>query len=350
MAPGGRYGAPQCRTVTAVYFVYRSHYEGQLSKQVRQLPDETVLAWFRRGWACEDPETWVETELGGDVYGLDSIFETAQEEDLPRPKTTGELRALLHEHLYVEGDEDYIRLDDHSLRVRTDDDEVELAYFFLDDDVVAAAPERLAYLLHESWPLPDQVSQPRPFAPEVPVTVATPAGPGEATTYAVFLTFYDGESLARLQPLAFPGVSLPALARHLRTADTPRSDDWPPELLVLRALIAPGEDAIRPALDRCNRWPGFNLNANPWPAMPDEHDAVHRRAMEMAAAGEYIDGRRPEASLLRVGDHLAQLAMHCGESFGYQQWYLFDTTWAATHPNLAQSLLRYADHWDPLDD
>lgn len=333
-----------------MYFVYRSHYEGLLSKRVHQLPDETVLAWFRRGWASEDPETWIEAELGVDVYGLDSIFEAAQEEDLPCPQTTGELRALLHEHLYVEGDEDYVRLDDHSLRVRTDDDEVELAYFFLDDDVVGAAPDRLAYLLHESWPLPDQVSQPRPFAPEVPVTVGTPVGPGEATTYAVFLTFYDGESMARSKPLAFPGVDLPALARHLRTVDAPRGDDWPPELLVLRALIAPGEDAIRPALERCNRWPGFNLNANPWPALPDEHDAVHRRAMEIAAAGEYIDGRRPEASLLRVSNHLAQLAMHCGQSFGYQQWYLFDTTWAATHPNLAQSLLRYADRWDPLAD
>jgi hypothetical protein len=41
--------------------------------------------------------------------------------------------------------------------------------------------------------------------------------------------------------------------------------------------------------------------------------------MEMAATDEYIDDRRPEDSLLRVGEHLAQLAMHCGESFGYQQ-------------------------------
>lgn len=333
-----------------MYFVYRSHYEGTLSKWVCQLPDETVLAWFRRGWACEDPRTWVEAELGVDVYGLDSIFDEARKLNLPRPETTSELRTLLHEHLYVEGGNDYIRLDDHSLRVRTDDDEVQLAYFFLDDDVVAAARDRLAYLLHESWPLPDRVSQPLPFTPNVPVVLASPAGTGQATTYAVFLTFYDGESLARSQPLAFPGIDLPGLAKHLRAVDTPRGNAWPPELLVLRALIAPGEDTVRPALDRCNRWPGFNLNAIPWPALPEDHDAVHRRAMEIVAAGEYIDDRRPEASLLRVDDHLAQLAIHCGDSFGYQQWYLFDTTWAATHPNLAQSLLRYANQWDPLDD
>lgn len=332
-----------------MYFVYRSHYEGPLSKLVRRLPDETVLAWFQRGWASGS-ETWVEDELGVDVYGLDSIFSKVRELDLPRPETTAQLRTLLHEHLYVEGGSDFIRLDEHSLRVRTDDDEVELAYFFFEDDVVAAAPDRLAYLLHEDWPLPDHTAPPGPFAPDVVVTPVGPSGEGEVSTYAVFSTFYDGESLACSRPLVFPGVDLRALARHLRTAATPRGEDWPPELLVLRALVAPDEDTLGPALDRGNRWPGFNLNADPWPDLPDDHAAAHRRAVELVEAGQHTDGRRPEASLLRVSDHLVQLALHCSGPFGYQQWYLFDTAWAATHPDLARSLLRYADHWDPLDD
>jgi hypothetical protein len=332
-----------------VYFVYRSHYEGPLSQRLQRLPDQTVLAWFQRGWGSADPYDWVEEELGGYVYGLSSIFRAAGEKNLPRPQTTAELRALLHEHLYVEGGEDYIQLDDHSLRVRTDDDEVELAYFFLDDDVVATKPDRLAYLLQTSWPLPDTTGQARSFVPSVPVTVSTPGGIGEATTYAVFLTHYDGETLARLQPLAFPGIDLPAFAGHLRAVAAPSTDDWPPELLLLRALIAAEDATVLPALERCNRWPGFNLNAD-WPDLPDEHDAAHRLAEEILTQSEALDGRRPEASLLRVGNHLAQLAMHCSEAFGYQQWYIFDTTWAASHSTLAQSLLRYANRWDPLGD
>jgi hypothetical protein len=166
----------------------------------------------------------------------------------------------------------------------------------------------------------------------------------------VFLTFYDGKTLARLQPLAFPGVDLPALAGHLRTVAISSSLDWPPELFVLRALIAPEDATVLPALDRCNRWPGFNLNANPLPGLPDEHDAAHRLAEDTLAVGEIHGGRQPEISMLRASDHLAQLAMHCSRAFGYQQWYLFDTTWAANHLSLAQSLLRYATHWDPLDD
>jgi hypothetical protein len=37
-----------------------------------------------------------------------------------------------------------------------------------------------------------------------------------------------------------------------------------------------------------------------------------------------------------------------GRFFGYQQWFLFDTVWAAAHPDLAASLLRYAEDRDPL--
>ena len=40
--------------------------------------------------------------------------------------------------------------------------------------------------------------------------------------------------------------------------------------------------------------------------------------------------------------------MHVDEYFGYQQWFLFDDVWAASHPELAASLLRYAIDWDPF--
>lgn len=336
--------SPTWRTVAGVHFVYRTHYEGPLSLRVRQVPDAGVLDWFRRGWGCDDGWAWVEAELGGAVYGLASIFEAARTEGLPRPDTLDELRTLLHGHLYVEGGPECIRLDEHSLRVRTDDDEVELAYFFFDDPVFADG--RLAYL-RASWPLPGDAGGVAAFDPGCAVTVAAPAGGGDATTYAVFLTHYDGETLARLAPFAFPGVDLPGLAAHLRAGDP--DGHWPPELFVLRALVAPEDGTVEAALRRCNRWPGFNLNDDPWPpGMPDAHAAVHREATELIAAGEYTDERNPDASLLRVDEHLAQLAMHCNGPFGHQQWFLFDTAWAATHPDLARSLLRYAGHWDPL--
>jgi hypothetical protein len=294
-----------------VLFVYRSHYRGPWSKLVRELPDATVLDWFHRGWDAEDPDAWIKAELGTAPYGLHTIFDAG----LRKPSNADELLIHLRNHLYVEGPADrYIRMDEHSLRVRTDDDEVELAYFFLDDHALAAHPDRLAYVVADT---------------ALPATFTDTEG--EPTTFAVFLTFYDSASFDCAPPSVFPGVTLPGLAAHLRASE-PDPDSWPPELLVLRNLIAPGDETIRPALERCNRWPGFNLNAS----------VLDPAVMELTS------GRRPELSRLEAGEHLAQLAMHRDEHFGFQQWYLFDTNWAAAHPDLASSLLRYATDWDPL--
>jgi len=129
---------------SGIWFVYRSHYEGPLSRRIRRLEDPSILAWFTRmmnaARTAENPDEIYEKELGGSVYGLGSLFEATKEENLRSPKDIEHLQKLLKRHLYVEGE---FRLDEHSLRVLTDDDEVQLAYFFLDDEAVKANPERL---------------------------------------------------------------------------------------------------------------------------------------------------------------------------------------------------------------
>jgi len=76
-----------------------------------------------------------------------------------------------------------------------------------------------------------------------------------------------------------------------------------------------------------------------------DHHAVRRHDPQRIGRG-HLD--LPVADAVRR-ELLAELAMHCNATFGYQQWHIFDTTWAGRHPDLAQSLLRYANHWDPLD-
>lgn len=61
-----------------------------------------MLAWFQRMWNRPAPREWIPAELGR-VYGFATIFEAVHDHALPQPGTTDELRALLHEHLYVEG-------------------------------------------------------------------------------------------------------------------------------------------------------------------------------------------------------------------------------------------------------
>jgi hypothetical protein len=343
-----------------VVFVYRSHYEGLLGKRVRWLPDATVLDWFRRGWAAAadpdiDLDTWVATELAGEVYGLATIFEAARELQLPAPISSGELGGKLAEHLYVEGE--VIAGDDHILAL-TDDDEVQVAYFFLPGSAARQAPGRLAYLLREDFPLPSGISAgARAFAPPLPVGTLAPAGADPGTTYAVLLTFYDSHSIGWLPPLSIPGVRLPGLARYLcsvvpagghyafYTPQPAPQERWPDELLTLRALSAPGDTSIEPALRRCNRYPGLEDHLA---AFTGPHPAAHQAAMTELATAALAGDRDPERSVIDVAGHIAQISMHVSADFGYQQWYLFDDLWAAAHADLAASLMRYAASWNPF--
>jgi hypothetical protein len=320
-------------------FVYRSHYDGPMSKRVRVRPDSSVLAWFQRGWYERDHDQWLETELGEDVYGLHSIFDAAREHDLAVPRTWDELLRLLREHLSVEGE---LRADDRNLRVLTDDDEVALAYFFFDDVAVAAAPDRTAYLVHPQWPLPAATTDGGGFTPPAPVAAAAPDAGGQGATYVVLLTNHAGHSIGSTPSQVFPGVRLPDLPSRLRAVEP--TADWPKELRVLRARAT--DDSVEAALARANRWPLFALDQDPW---PDDGAGVGAGIdVEAVLRKELPKSRDPDRSLITVDEHLAQLAMHVDEYFGYQQWYLFDDVWAASHPELAASLMRYAADWDPF--
>ena len=275
---------------------------------MRRLPDRSVLDWFRRGWAAAaDPATdlhvWVAAELGGEVYGLASIFDAARERGLPAPATADELGAALAGHLYVEGE---VVVEGGRVLALTDDDEVQLAYFFLPPQAaVQQAPGRLAYQLHDSFPLPRAVSAGvGAFAAPIEMGTLAPAGAGEGTTYAVLLTFYDGFSIGWLPPVSIPGVRLPGLAGYLRrvvpaggryacySRDLTEQKRWPRELLALRGLLAPEDTSVEAALHRCNRY--LNIEDRLSEAFTGPHPAAHQAAMAELATAIPDEGRDPE--------------------------------------------------------
>ena len=154
----------------------------------------------------------------------------------------------------------------------------------------------------------------------------------------VLLTHYDGDSIGCTPSQVFPGVRLPGFPARLRAAEP--TADWPAELHVLRAVAT--DDSVEAALRRANRWPLFALNEDPWP----EGDGGVEVDVDAVLRKELPKSRDADRSLLTVDEHIAQLAMHVDEYFGYQQWIIFDDVWAASHPELAASLLRYAASWD----
>ena len=341
-----------------IWFVYRSHYEGLLSKRIRRLAAPSILQWFQdkitEARTSLTPADIADADFGGTVHGFGSLFEAAKKDSLHTPKTTAALAKLLREHLHIEGGPENIRVDEHSLRVLTSDGQVELAYFFFDDESVKKHPGYLSYLLHEGVNLPDGAVE-GPFKPPFAVHEITPAGESEGTTYAALLTFHDGKSIPG-DAVKISGVRLPGLAAHLRSvvpdAKTRTSSDaldtWPIEIRLLRALVEAGDTTISPALKR----------AASYPLMPvtgagdhsrigiGEHAAAH--AEFLAAAEGHTHGGDPGKSVVHDHDHLALLAAHASNQFGFQQWILFDDKWAAAHPDLASSILQYAHSPDPF--
>jgi hypothetical protein len=167
--------------------------------------------------------------------GLNSLFCTLDEKDPglradrrgPLPASNWqELRQLLRRHLYVEGDpRERIRVDEHSVRAATDDDEVDLAYYFF-DDTLAAASDRSAYLLWEDWRLPvDAGPHGRGFDEPEGIQRLTTRHGGTGTTYLVALR--PGDLFERgnlVPPAALVGVRLPELAPYLRSVRPKAAD------------------------------------------------------------------------------------------------------------------------------
>ena len=99
-----------------------------------QLRAPSVLAWFQRVWSTGS-EHW-RSELHGHVYGLSKLVDMIDELKLPRPSSDAELAPLLDEHIYYERN---LVAEPHFVHVQTDDDEVDVDYFFFDDAFLRTA-------------------------------------------------------------------------------------------------------------------------------------------------------------------------------------------------------------------
>lgn len=384
----------------STYFVYRSPYHGPSGKYLKRFDDATVLDWFRNHWrAIHDvgPEypagTYAEELLGTHVYGFGSLFERIGEHALAPPADEKTLWRLLRANLYVEGE---IRTAPHCVQVLTDDDEMELAYYFFDDDFLAEHGARAAFLLNEDWRLPGghaEVGHPSP----VPTTALAPRRRGPGVTYLVFHGYSDSLNLTDLGGgYRFSGLRLPDLTRHLARS-TPTEGGWPFALLLLRSQLLRPPEKSRPLerafLQAVEANAGDETNwavYSDWleeQGRPPAGLAVLERALiacaryPVAAILNRIDTRgmglgdlpsarkeyeglidqfkgrilnEPARSLVHVEDHLAQLCLHLGrwdEEGGlhlFHQWFLFDDLWAGAHPALADAVLRYARRWDVL--
>jgi hypothetical protein len=248
------------------YFVYRSPYDSLLGKHVWRADHGTIVDWFRRSWDCggtsadEDEQdlravAWLRDELGTCPYGLSSIFTAAGRERLPPPSSEEELFASLREHLYVEGDkQSRLLCQPAAFQVYTDDDNLDVAYYFFDQTFLAEHSSLTAFLLRSNWRLPTEHGS-GSFEHAFSIRPLDTGVDGEGGTFLVVTRECDKlefETLAERPPVFLPGVRLPRLTSFLR-ASRP-TEDWPPELVLLWSqLPEPGElsdDDLRDSLNR----------------------------------------------------------------------------------------------------
>jgi uncharacterized protein (TIGR02996 family) len=378
------------------YFVYRSPYHGPSGKYLKRFDDATVLDWFRKHWRAvpDGPDSpadaYAEELLGTDVYGFDSLFMRIAERGLAAPANEKALWRQLRGNLYVEGE---IRAAPHCVQVLTDDDELELAYYFFDDTFLAEHRDRASFLLNADWRLPGGHAN-AGHRPTVATTALAPRKGGPGATYLVFHGFSDSGNLDSLEGgYRFSGLRLPDLARHL-SGSSPTGEDWPFELRLLRAQLLQPPDMARPqekaflqaiqanpgdatnwavysdwlqeqgrpraglavlerALTACARYPVADiLNTIDTRGLAlGDLPAVRPECEELLARFAGRASHDPARSLVHVEGHLAQLCLHTGR-WGrrdlFHQWFLFDDLWAGAHPALANTVLQYARRWDVL--
>jgi uncharacterized protein (TIGR02996 family) len=342
----------------SVYFVYRSHYDGPSGKHVRRFDADTILDWFRAHWTPLADDTKADEHarhlLGTRVYSFARLFTGIAEQSLPPPRTMPALAGHLKKLLYV----NEMRSSPHTLQIYTDDDDLEMAIYFFDDQYLAEHPARAAFLTHGEWALPGTALD-GGFRPAERTKAMKPRGRGPGATYAVYNTYYASDNLDYLPgPVRFDGVRLPELARHL-LAIAPAEDER--ELAAVRTalLTVPPPRGEQAFLD--------TLRANPkddstWEVFSDwleergkPRAGVHLLRLALAGVqAPKISARRTndaKKSRVHVEEHVAQLCLHTqrwGERDLYHQYYFFDDLWAAAHPDLANSLLRWARRWDVL--
>ena len=355
----------------AVHFVYRSHYDNPGCFHVKRFDDDTLLAWFQRIWQTvyfsEDGDAGDHAQelLGTTVYSFGNLFEKIDTEEWPVPKSMNVVAERLNDALYIgemKGGKNHIQ-------ILTDDDELEMAVYLFDDHYAAKHPDRVAFLMRNDWWLPDGMGtgqfKPPPGLKKA-LTVRTGDTVVEGKTYFAHFAAYDSGGLTDLDPgdlCGFiPGVRVPDLARglirvhdifkeagdsfHRSLAEVMTGLD--PAFRTAKGTEVPLLKAVRANPDDTACWSAYS----DWLLENGRPTLLERILAKCDAPSGHIQKTRsPKKDQVLVQSHVAQACKHVaadGRENMYHHLIFFDDLWANAHPELAASVLRVANRWDPL--
>lgn len=216
-----------------VYLVMRSQYEVPVGHRVLKFEEPGLLAWFQKYWRKE-----------GVLEELKAPFAIASAMEEWKGRAPADLSQLrkFAATIYSEGG---IIFDEHAIQSIHNDDEIDTPWYLFDDSLALRHPERVAYLLHEDWRLPESFASEGIKLDGKDLKHVTEQA-GEGSVYGVFLSAYDGGTVTDITGnFRFDGVRLPVFAKYLAEGTSPVKEQWdgtnaaawPEELLLLRSLV-----------------------------------------------------------------------------------------------------------------
>ncbi len=271
---------------------------------------------------------------------------------------------MLENHLYVER---RLLCQPNAIQVFTDDDELDVAYYIFDDAYLSRNQHRGAFLIRDDWELPKSFREDGKFHSIESRRILQPAGGAEGFVYCAFLCEYNtGGNLEDIAPcLQISGIRLPDLTDFLLSRLLPSDkgrDSWPGEFLLLQHQMKKlslssnrpesNKSTLLAALTECTKLP-VSLVADQIDWSNSTQDNL---VFTDSGAEDYRDRQskiQPNKSRIQVELHCAQASFHTDSWYNtdlYNRWILFDDLWAASHPNLANSILAYGNRWNVLSD
>ena len=136
-------------------FILRTPYLAA-NRSIYRLDAPSPLAWFQMIWPILQEANVMSGRLLNveRLYGFEGFAEHVRSSGIAAPVTYDELQTLLSKHWYS----NKVECRDGYVLVETDDDEVELAFWWVSDEVLANEQDRFAC-----------------YATDVPIVILAPA-------------------------------------------------------------------------------------------------------------------------------------------------------------------------------
>ena len=356
-----------------IYLWYRANTAGPAGKHLTVVEAESILELIQRTWPVgieiDEAGEWEEeierrgkALLGpGFACGLMGLHCYAVEKALKAPKDLHETCWLLESSGVT-----------HAIQwagpltILATDDVYEMALYLFDEDYAAHNQDKVAWMLREEWQLPDGSANGvvRPI-----VNCAEESEfDGEGFTVAILLLSEDHYGLSNLEYSGFSvevsGVRLPDFPRHLFTVLELDDEAFEGHWSVTRQLSLglrhweanlTGEE--RSFIEARREDPRDRLGWGVYSDWTQERDLgtagirVLTEVLSRCPASPWSDPGKEEGAIVRCGEHVAQACrksdLRCnGDPEAYTHIILFDDLWAAAHPDLATSIMRFAHSWD----